>query len=234
MIQLIRLLSHVDARGRLPTARADGPADPDGAERDRGSDRRRGGDGTEERDEGSLCLTEVEKGGKGCRGGGSSRLSLDAMAAIVGSSMAFIAREIDIPSVPRGAMATLLSLLPRGGTMAVRESAALALSVIAGRGYGTASTSVEGLAQIETAEGERCALGFETSVTDTAGGERHPVSWRRFCANMVGGDGAQVKHASTAPFRDMMLLHFFAVPSAREVDRVESHGTGGIGESGRR
>lgn len=61
-----------------------------------------------------------------------------ALVAITGSCLSRVAHEIDLAAGPRGAMASVLSLLLPPAGLHVREQAALALGAIAGQGYNAA------------------------------------------------------------------------------------------------
>lgn len=113
-----------------------------------------------------------------------------------------MAHEIDLAAGPRGAMESVLTLLLPPAGLIVREQAALTLCAIAGQGYKRALCFQARLAATSAANG-RCdgSGGGHAGVIDGAllpeagGGGRQSqrvTLWRRFCAGVVGGSGAQV------------------------------------------
>lgn len=114
------------------------------------------------------------------------------ITAIAGSCLSYIAREIDFPSGPKGAMATLLSLLLPTVNMDVREQAALTLGAIAGRGLETTRPLRARKTGKNDADGDRKGLGSDTNQEPTAREDQQSILWRRFCSGMIEGWGAQV------------------------------------------
>lgn len=131
--------------------------------------------------------------------------AIAAITAIAGSCLSYIAQEIDIPSDPHGAMASVLSLLLPSAGSAVRAQAALTLGAIAGQGYyavGTsrASISIDG-EEIRTRDEEEevgrrrreTVVGDDVQKRRARKDGRRLVLWTKFCATVIGGTGAQVR-----------------------------------------
>lgn len=131
---------------------------------------------------------------------------------IAGSCLSRIAMEIDLASAPRGAMESVLCLLHPTVHTLVREQAALVLGATAGQGHDVIAAKDAGLFALlrssrNTGDTSGGAGGYgEGNVTvplsesplsdEEEEGEgveaRRTRLWRRFCAGMVGGKGAQV------------------------------------------
>lgn len=143
----------------------------------------------------------------------------DQIIAAVGCCLSFVAQEIDLAAGPRGAMESVLSLLLPPAGLRVREQAALILGVIAGHGrrlsseFEAASSGFQARSATVVAAAGR---GGGNTIGDNTGGEgggaigasdgvrgegfgiigggqgERLTLWRRFCAGIVGGTGAQV------------------------------------------
>lgn len=123
-----------------------------------------------------------EKQGRMCRG------PLAAILTFVGPCLYRIACEVDLLPTPLGAIATILSLLPRTVPIDIREQAALALGAITGQAYRTVEAC-------ELADGRRYgASGYAKTTALSTEVVRRAASWRCRCKEMLEGsaEGAQV------------------------------------------
>eukprot|EP00752_Nemacystus_decipiens_P007651 g6840.t1 len=132
----------------------------------------------------------------------------DAIVAVVGSCLAYVAEAIDLAAGPRGALESVLTLLLPAAGLLVREQAALALGAIAGQGFQILTDLREaraGSAADPTPDGGGDSRGRGELVNGVATGgamledvgegnreEKRLLLWRSFCTGVVGGIGAQV------------------------------------------
>ena len=139
----------------------------------------------------------------------------DEIIAVAGCCLSFVALEIDLAAGPRGAMESVLSLLLPAAGLRVREQAALTLGVIAGQGHQLSSNFQAKLAPAVAAAAAAAAVntggfvgrdGITIGASDgdprETGGIRQKgkrlMLWRRFCAGIVEGTGAQVSEHEIA------------------------------------
>lgn len=136
----------------------------------------------------------------------------DAIIAVTGSCLSRVAQAIDLAAAPRGAMESVLTLLLPSAGLRVREQAALTLGAIAGQAFRVLADShaTRTTAVADEVLHVGCGGGGGDGVGGGSGGGtalvfgaladagedkregRRVLLWRRFCAGVVGGTGAQV------------------------------------------
>lgn len=120
----------------------------------------------------------------------------DTIIAVTGSCLSRVAQAIDLAAAPRGAMESVLTLLLPSAGLLVREQAALALGAIAGQAFRVLADSRPTRATTAGVADEVSHVVGVSLTTDAAGEDgpegKRILLWRRFCAGVVGGTGAQV------------------------------------------
>lgn len=117
----------------------------------------------------------------------------DTIIAVTGSCLSRVAQAIDLAAAPQGAMESVLTLLLPSAGLLVREQAALAIGAIAGEAFRVLADSRPTRSTSAVAD----EVSHVVDSLNDAAGEDEPkgkriLLWRRFCAGVIGGMGAQV------------------------------------------